>query len=78
MPFDDFRVSVEEYREVDGRRVLALVKFSGRGKTNGLEIGRVDASNACLLEIDQGTVTRLALYWDRERLLADLGPVAYQ
>jgi len=79
-PFDDFRVNVEEYREIDRRRVPALVKFSGRGKTSGLEIGRVDTNNACLLDIDGGAVTRLALYWDRERLFADLGlgPVADQ
>jgi ketosteroid isomerase-like protein len=77
-PFDDFRVNVEEYREIDGRRVVVLVKFSGRGKTSGMEIGRVDANNACLLDIDGGAVTRIALYWDRERLFADLdlGPVA--
>jgi ketosteroid isomerase-like protein len=72
-PFEDFRVGVEEYREIDDRRVLVLVRFSGRGKTSGLEIGRMGTNNACLLEIDGGSVTRLVLYWDRERLLADLG-----
>ena len=72
-PFEDFRVGVEECREIDERRVLVLVQFSGRGKTSGLEIGRMDTKNACVLDIDGGTVTRLVLYWDRERVFADLG-----
>jgi hypothetical protein len=71
-PFDDFRVTVQDYREIDERRVVALVKFSGRGKTSGLEIARMDTGNACLLEIEEGIVRRLVLYWDRELMDAEL------
>jgi hypothetical protein len=49
-----------------------LVQFSGRGKTSGAEIGQMDTKNACVFDIDGGTVRRLALYWDRERTFADL------
>ena len=35
--WEDFRVEVDDYREVDDERVLALIHFRGRGKTSGLE-----------------------------------------
>ena len=35
----------------------------------------METNNACVLEIDNGRVTKLALYWDRERMFADLGLV---
>jgi hypothetical protein len=34
----DFHVEVEEYRELDGERVLVLNTRSGRGKTSGVEL----------------------------------------
>jgi hypothetical protein len=59
-------------REIDDRRVLALVTFSGRGKTSGLEIARMDTNNACVFDIEGSTVRRLVLYWDRELMYAEL------
>jgi hypothetical protein len=35
----------------------------------------MDTNNACVFDIDGGTVTKLVLYWDRERMFADLGLV---
>ena len=72
--YDGFSVIAEEYREVDARRVLVLVEFQGRTKASGMELGRMASRNAALLDIDGGAVTRLSLYWDRERALADVGP----
>jgi hypothetical protein len=69
--YDDFSVIVEEYHEIDVRRVLTLV-FSGR-EASGLEIGSMSTRKASVYDIDDGLVRRLALYWDRERALADLG-----
>ena len=71
--WEDFRVEAEEYRELDGERVLVLVHLSGRGKTSGLELGQMQAKGASLFHIRDGKVTRLVAYWDRERALADLG-----
>jgi hypothetical protein len=71
--YDDLSVTVEEYREIDARRVLVLLQLSGRGKASGVEIGGVTARNASLFDIEGGLVRRLALYWDRDRALADLG-----
>jgi len=71
--YDDFSVTVEEYREIDARRVLVLLRFSGRGRASGLEIGSMSTRNAAVYSIEGGLVHRLALYWDRERAFADLG-----
>jgi hypothetical protein len=49
-----------------------LVHASGRGKTR-LELGQVAGNGANLFFVHDGKVTRLVVYWDRERALADLG-----
>jgi hypothetical protein len=71
--YDDFRVIAEDYIEIDATRVLVLVRFTGRGRTSGLEIGNVHTRNAGLLDIGDSAVRRLILYWDRARVFADLG-----
>jgi ketosteroid isomerase-like protein len=71
--WEDFRVKAEEFRELDGERVLGLVQQSGRGKTSGLEIGQMRSKGASLFHISGGKVTRLVIYLDRENALADLG-----
>ena len=68
--WEDFRVEVDDYREVDDERVLALIHFRGRGKTSGLEIA---TKGAALFQLRGGKVTRIVHYWDRERALGDLG-----
>jgi ketosteroid isomerase-like protein len=69
----DYRVEVDEYRELDDERVLVLVNYSGRGRTSGLELGQMRARQAQLLHVRDGRVTRFVSYWDRDRALADLG-----
>jgi len=66
----ELRNEAEEYRELDGKRVLALTRLSGRGKTSGVPVVRRGAE---LFEIHDGKVTRVAFYFDRDRALADLG-----
>jgi hypothetical protein len=70
--WEEFRAEVEEYRELDGERVLVLNRFGGRGKTSRLELGQMRSKAAALFHLRGGKVTRLVLYWDRERALADL------
>ena len=71
--WEDFRVEVDDYREVDNERVLALLRFSGRGKTSGIEAGQMRGKGATLLHVRERKVTRMVHYWDRDRALADLG-----
>jgi ketosteroid isomerase-like protein len=68
--FDDVRLEAEDYRELDGGRVLVLNKASGRGKRSGLQ---TDQRAAEVFEIHDDRVTSIVQYADRERALADLG-----
>ena len=72
--WEDFRVVADEYRELDSERVLVLVHGVWRGKTSGVEFG-VDAPRrgADLFHVRDGKVTKLIVYRDRERALAELG-----
>ena len=71
--WEDFRVEVDDYREVDSERVLALLRFSGRGKTSRIEAGQMHGKGATLLHVRERKVTRMVHYWERDRALADLG-----
>ena len=68
-----YRVEVDDYRELDNGRVLVLDHERGRGKLSGLDIGDIKAEGASLFRIRCGKVTRLVIYWYRDRALADLG-----
>src|SRR3954447_11450467 len=73
--WEDFRVGAEEYRELDGDRVVVVVHNSGRAKGSGLELGELmgTSDGANLLEVRDGKVVRFVLYFDRERAFAELG-----
>jgi ketosteroid isomerase-like protein len=71
--WEGFHHRADEYREIDGDRVLVLASFGGRGKTSGLELGRMATKGAVLFHLRLGEVTRIHLYLDRDRALADLG-----
>jgi ketosteroid isomerase-like protein len=68
----EVRTEAEDYRELDAMRVVALVRNIGRGKASGLPI---DQKGAEVFEIHGGKVTRITVYFDRDRALADLGLV---
>jgi ketosteroid isomerase-like protein len=72
-PFKDARIEAEEYRELDGERILVFVRNSGRGKTSGLEIEQMQVKAADVFHVHGGKVTRLVGYNNRDRALADLG-----
>jgi ketosteroid isomerase-like protein len=71
--WEDLRMDLEEYRELDNERVLVLQRYRGRGKVSGVDLGNVRAAGAQLFHIRDGRVSRLITYWDRDRALADLG-----
>jgi hypothetical protein len=68
-----YRLVVDELRELDGQRVLALARASGHGKGSALELGQMRASVTALFEIRGGKITKIVRWWDRDRALADLG-----
>jgi ketosteroid isomerase-like protein len=71
--WEEFRIEVDEYRELDDERVLVLGQRTGRGKASGLEVGQTRGEAVGLFHIRGGKVTRLVFYFDRERAFADLG-----
>jgi ketosteroid isomerase-like protein len=71
--WEEVHTEVDEYVELDDERVVVLVRFSGRGKKSGLELGQVRTKGAHLAHVRAGKVTKAVFYWDRERALADLG-----
>ena len=71
--WQEWRVEAEEYRELDGERVLVLFHFSARGKTSGLELGQIGTKGASLFHLRGGQVTRLVQYLDRAKALEAAG-----
>jgi ketosteroid isomerase-like protein len=71
--WESFHTLPDEYRELDDQRVLALYRFSGRGKGSGLDLGPIGLEGACIFHVRDGAVTRLVVYVDPTRALADCG-----
>jgi ketosteroid isomerase-like protein len=69
----DWRMPVDEYRELDEERVLVLVRMAARGKTSGIDVRELAQRPAHLLYVRDRKVTRFVGYWDRDRAFADLG-----
>ena len=70
--WDDFRSIPTEYIDC-GRNILVLNRIEGSGKESGAD---VSADTATVWTIEDGLVTRMALYWDvdRARQAAEGGP----
>jgi len=69
----DGSTKADEYRELRSKRVLVFGHYSGHGKLSGLKLEDMRTDVAALVHIRDGKVTRLVLYADRDRALADLG-----
>ena len=67
-------IVIEEIRQIDDELVLVLSAFTGRGKASGIGASEgIRMSGATLWQIRNGKVVRHAVYFDRDRALADLG-----
>jgi ketosteroid isomerase-like protein len=71
--WEEYRCEVDEYRELDDERVLVLLHIIGRGKSSGVQLGQVRTKAANLFHVRGGKVTRLVIWADQERGLAELG-----
>jgi len=65
--WEGVRLVAEEYRVLDGERILVLHRHTGRGKGSGLEVAQLGGEGAYVFHIRGGAVTRLVAYFDRER-----------
>jgi ketosteroid isomerase-like protein len=64
----------DEYRELADGRVLVLTHPAGRGKTSRVDLEQIGGGRGALLvSLRDAKVTRLDVYWDPDRALADLG-----
>jgi ketosteroid isomerase-like protein len=69
--WEDVRIVADEFRELDGQRILVLARRTGRAKASGLEItDTMRTQGAWLFHLREAKVTRLVSYWDRDRALA--------
>jgi hypothetical protein len=71
--WEEHRAEPDEFRELDGERVLVLRHLSGRGKLSGVELDELGSMGASLFHLRGGRASRLITYWDRGRALTDLG-----
>ena len=68
------RLEAEEYRTLDGTHVLVLTRAVARVESSETEPEQVGPWSAHLFHIEDGRVTRLIAYFDRDRALAALDP----
>ena len=71
--WEGFHIHVDEYRELDDERVLVFLRSSGRGKRSGLELDALSDQGAQMVHVREGKVTKIVVYYDRDRALADFG-----
>jgi len=74
--FEDVSAEAEEYRELDASHVLVLARGFGRGRRSGVSASPdspFSSRVAEVFEVHGGKVTRIVVYYDRDRALADLG-----
>lgn len=71
--WERFRPEAEDYRELDGERVLVLWRYDAQGRTSELDTTRMAEGAAHVFHVRDGKVTRLVFYVEGKHALADLG-----
>ena len=70
--WENWRVTIEEYRELDEERVLTFFRPTGRGKASGVELSQVPFRAATVFHLRDGEVTKIVIFFDPEEGLAAL------
>jgi ketosteroid isomerase-like protein len=71
--FEDYYTEPFELRELDDERVLVFDSVRGRAKTTGVDLAQISPKGADVWHVRNDKVTKIVLYFDRDRALADLG-----
>src|SRR5205809_2904984 len=71
--WEELRIEVDEYRELDNERVLVLSQGFALGKTSALETARLQSQAASLFHMRGGKVTKMVSYVDRHRASSQPG-----
>jgi ketosteroid isomerase-like protein len=66
--WDRLRLDAEEVTELDGEQVLAVVRFSGRARSSGMEVGQRVAT---VFTVREGKAVRWQIYPTRDEAIAD-------
>jgi hypothetical protein len=71
--YENVRINVEQVHELDDATIVALFRRIGRAKTSGIdELPGREMEGAVIFHLRSGRVSRLVLYFERERALIDL------
>ncbi|HEY4428813.1 MAG TPA: hypothetical protein VGN08_11470 [Solirubrobacteraceae bacterium] len=70
--WQEFSLAADSFQELDDERVLVLEHRRGRSRMSGLDLERMRTHGARLFQIRDGKVTKIVVYFDRNRALADL------
>src|SRR6476619_432222 len=52
--WEGYRTEVDEYRNLDDERVLVLLRLRGRGRTSGMQLGKLRTEAANLFHVRGG------------------------
>jgi ketosteroid isomerase-like protein len=63
----EWHAEADRYVALDDERVVVLVRFSGRGRTSGIDVGEIQSKGLHLFHVRDGKITK------RDRAFADLG-----
>jgi ketosteroid isomerase-like protein len=69
----NLRAVPESFHELDDGRILVFLRNEGRGRSSGIDIQEISVESANLFELRDGKVTKLVLYWERQRALDAVG-----
>jgi ketosteroid isomerase-like protein len=69
----DLRAVPESFHELDDGRILVFLRNEGRGRSSGIDIQEISVKSANVFELRSGKVTKLVLYWERQRALDAVG-----
>jgi ketosteroid isomerase-like protein len=74
--FEGYYTEPYELRELDHERVLVFDHVRGRAKSSSVDLSQISPKGADLWHVRDGKVVKLAIYFDGDRALADLGLAA--